>query len=354
MPATLGVITACLVSLLLGRAAIAAAGRLRFLDAPGERKLQSRPIPVLGGAAIVLGLLAGLTLTWPDAERGLLLRWLAGSLWLLVVGMLDDRRGLGPRRRLLGQLLAALLLLPELRGWLDPGGLAVALGLVWVLGLVNAMNFLDNMDGAAGTLALTGAVALALSFGVAGVPALAAPLWPLAGALAGFLWWNRPSARLYMGDAGATVLGYTLALFSLLLVPRAGLSPWLLPFVVALPLYDSCTVFWIRWREGRPLWVGDRRHATHRLLDRGSGIGRALAVLNGAGRPTARRGGGASRGRPRRRSRRPGARRTPRRNPPRPPTAPRSRPRRPRCGPHPGRRGTRRPRGCPFRRTRRR
>ncbi|MCB9515337.1 MAG: undecaprenyl/decaprenyl-phosphate alpha-N-acetylglucosaminyl 1-phosphate transferase [Candidatus Latescibacteria bacterium] len=281
MPATLGVITACLVSLLLGRAAIAAAGRLRFLDAPGERKLQSRPIPVLGGAAIVLGLLAGLTLTWPDAERGLLLRWLAGSLWLLVVGMLDDRRGLGPRRRLLGQLLAALLLLPELRGWLDPGGLAVALGLVWVLGLVNAMNFLDNMDGAAGTLALTGAVALALSFGVAGVPALAAPLWPLAGALAGFLWWNRPSARLYMGDAGATVLGYTLALFSLLLVPRAGLSPWLLPFVVALPLYDSCTVFWIRWREGRPLWVGDRRHATHRLLDRGSGIGRALAVLNG-------------------------------------------------------------------------
>ena len=87
MPATLGVITACLVSLLLGRAAIAAAGRLRFLDAPGERKLQSRPIPVLGGAAIVLGLLAGLTLTWPDAERGLLLRWLAGSLWLLVVGI---------------------------------------------------------------------------------------------------------------------------------------------------------------------------------------------------------------------------------------------------------------------------
>jgi UDP-GlcNAc:undecaprenyl-phosphate/decaprenyl-phosphate GlcNAc-1-phosphate transferase len=273
---------AALVSLLLGRLAIAAAARLRFLDPPGERKLQARPIPVLGGPAILLGLAAGLAAWFPADEGSLIARWLAAGAWLVLVGMRDDRRGLGPLPRLAAQVAAALLFAPELCRWLGPGlaGLALPLGLLWLVGLINALNFLDNMDGAAASTALWTALALALALRRAEAAALAAALWPLAGALVGFLWWNRPPARLYMGDAGATFLGLTLGLFALLASARGAGDPWLAPLFLALPLYDTGSVLWIRWREGRRLWVGDRRHATHRLLARGASVARALATIN--------------------------------------------------------------------------
>ncbi|MBM4117167.1 undecaprenyl/decaprenyl-phosphate alpha-N-acetylglucosaminyl 1-phosphate transferase [bacterium] len=282
MAQVLATVLACLSSLLLGRLAIAAAPRLRFLDPPGARKLQARPVPVLGGAAIFLGLLLGVAPGLAGPERFLLGRWLTAGAWLLALGMVDDRRGLGPLARLVGQLLAALLFLPELSAWLGPDWVwpARAIGLLWLLGLINAFNFLDNMDGAAASTAFWTALALGLSLATAGGAALADGLWPLAGALLGFLWWNRPPARLYMGDAGATCLGFSLGLFALLAVGRASLSPWLAPLFLAVPLYDTASVCWIRWREGRPLWVGDRRHATHRLLARGAGIGRTLATIN--------------------------------------------------------------------------
>ena len=112
-----------------------------------------------------------------------------------------------------------------------------------------------------------------------GESALALGLWPLAAALAGFLWWNRPAARLYMGDAGSTFLGLTLAVFTLFLVGRGGWDPWLAPLFLAVPIYDTSTVVWIRWREGRPIWVGDRRHVTHRRMARGGSVAGTLGVL---------------------------------------------------------------------------
>lgn len=283
MPHVLATALACLSSLLLGRLAIAAAPRLRFLDPPGARKLQARPVPVLGGVAIFLGLLAGAAPLLAGSERALFGRWLTAGAWLLALGMVDDRRGLGPLPRLVGQLLAAALFLPELGAWLGPDWVwpARLIGLLWLLGLINAFNFLDNMDGAAASTALWTALALGLGLARAGAAAPAAGLWPLAGALLGFLWWNRPPARLYMGDAGSTFLGLSLGLFALLAVERAPLSPWLAPLFLAVPIYDTASVCWIRWREGRPLWVGDRRHVTHRLLARGAGVGRTLATLNG-------------------------------------------------------------------------
>ncbi len=284
MEPLLASLIAALVSLLLGRLAIGAAGRLGFLDAPGERKLQARPIPVLGGPTLLLGLAAGLLPWLPAGERSLILRWLAAGAWLVLVGMLDDRRGLAPLPRLAAQLAAALLFAPELNCCLGPAGtwgwLALPLGLLWLVALINALNFLDNMDGAAGSTSLWTALALALALGRAGAGGLAAALWPLAGALVGFLWWNRPPARLYMGDAGATFLGLTLGLFALLASARASGAPWLAPLFLALPLYDTGSVLWIRWREGRRLWVGDRRHVTHRLLARGASVPRALLTIN--------------------------------------------------------------------------
>ncbi|MBN2170303.1 MAG: undecaprenyl/decaprenyl-phosphate alpha-N-acetylglucosaminyl 1-phosphate transferase [Candidatus Krumholzibacteriota bacterium] len=275
---------ALVLALALGRAAMALAGRWRLLDPPGARKLQERPVPLMGGVAVFLAVLAGLAMhPGPGllvAGGGLLGRWLLGGLVLVAVGLADDRGGLRPGPRLAAQVLAALLLWPELVAWTKPAGLALPVGLLWTLGLVNSLNLLDNMDAAAGATAFWTALALAvvLAWAGAGVPAAASVV--LAAALAGFLWWNRPRARLYLGDAGSTFLGYSLALLSLLAVGRARMDPLLAPLLLAVPLYDTATVCWIRWREGRPLYVGDRCHVTHRLAARGLPVGGVVLALN--------------------------------------------------------------------------
>jgi UDP-GlcNAc:undecaprenyl-phosphate GlcNAc-1-phosphate transferase len=279
--AVAGALLALLLSALLGRLAIALAGRFRFLDHPGERKLQAAPVPLLGGAAVYAAVLAGALLL--GVERGgdaVALRWLAGGGALLILGLADDRHGLSAPLRLAAQGLSALAFAPELAAWLAPAWLGLPLGLLWMVGLVNAFNFLDNMDCAAGSTGLWTALALSLVFHWAGQALLAGCLWVLAAALAGFLLWNRPPARLYFGDAGATFLGFSLAGFALLAVTRAGLSPWLAPLLLAVPLYDTTTVLWIRRREGRRLWIGDRRHVTHRLAERGAGTARAVLTIN--------------------------------------------------------------------------
>lgn len=277
-------LAALVLALALGRAAMALAGRWRLLDEPGARKLQARPVPLLGGPAVFLAFLAALAihpgLAALGTDGGLLARWLLGGAVLVAVGLADDRGGLRPAPRLAAQALAALLLWPELIAWAEPAWLALPVGLLWTLGLVNSLNLLDNMDAAAGTTGLWTALALAAVLGGAGAAVPAAAAVVLAAALAGFLWWNRPSARLYLGDAGSTFLGYGLALLTLLAAGRADLDPLLAPLLLAVPLYDTFTVCWIRWREGRPLWVGDRCHVTHRLAARGLPVGGVVLLLN--------------------------------------------------------------------------
>lgn len=279
MQLAIAIATALASSLLLGRLAIIAASRLRFLDRPGERKAQAAPVPLMGGLAIYLGTLAGTLVQDTQLEADSFLpRWLLAGAVLLGVGLLDDRRGLGPRLRLLAQTLVALCFWPELVAWLTPAWLGVALGLAWLVGLVNSLNFLDNMDAAAAGSAVWTVLLLAGALQLSGDGAVG--FWPLAAALAGFLWWNRPPARLYMGDAGSTFLGLSLGLFALITVTRTGMDPWLAPLFLAVPIYDTCTVFWIRLRERRPLWVGDRRHVTHRMAARGASVTRTVLTLN--------------------------------------------------------------------------
>jgi UDP-GlcNAc:undecaprenyl-phosphate/decaprenyl-phosphate GlcNAc-1-phosphate transferase len=283
---------AMVLSLLCGRAAVSVARRLHFLDHPGERKLQQLPVPLLGGVAIIAALMPTLSLfMWFDrgqttgelawlAPAGILLRWLIAGFWVLCVGLVDDRRGLSPRFRLLAQLLALALFYPEISNWIPLPWIAIPVATIWVVGLINSLNFLDNMDAASAGTGFWTALALTIPFGWQGELLLAGAMLILAGSLAGFLWWNRPPARLYMGDAGSTFLGFSLGLFSLLAVSRCGVNPWLAPLFLAVPIYDTVTVFWIRWREGRPIYVGDRRHVTHRMVARGVGAGKTILILN--------------------------------------------------------------------------
>ena len=285
------------------------APRVGLVDNPGGRKAHKAPTPLGGGVAFWLAtvivicvgaLLVFLEPAWlppglVEHEGGLRQRGPSLALILglgsviMVMGLVDDRRGLGWKLRLSVQfLLASVLVLSGVRITLFVSGPANSLmGLLtvlWIVALTNAFNFLDNMDGLAASVGLIAALLFAgAQFAVQSlfVPAV---MLVLAGALAGFLYHNAPPARLFMGDAGSNFLGFTLGALTVAgTFTRPGYSPYsvLTPLLVmAVPIYDMISVILIRLREGRSPFQADRRHFSHRLVDRGLTPGRAVATIN--------------------------------------------------------------------------
>jgi UDP-GlcNAc:undecaprenyl-phosphate GlcNAc-1-phosphate transferase len=276
------------------------APRLGLVDRPGGHKGHKTPTPLGGGVAIwlttVLVLGAGALAVklggeaFPDAlaryEGGLLSK--AGALALILgtaslimlMGLIDDRTPLPWQVRLGIQTgLAAVLAASGIRVTLfwpfTHPALGGALTVLWIVGLTNAFNMLDNMDGLAAGVGLIAAllfVGAQVEVGSLFVPAC---LLVLVGALAGFLVHNRHPARLFMGDAGSNFLGFMLGALTVAGTffrygpddsPYSVLAPLL---VMAVPLYDATSVILIRLREGRSPFQGDRRHFSHRLVERG-------------------------------------------------------------------------------------
>ncbi len=297
--------------------------RFGLVDRPGHRKVHATPTPTSGGLAIWLGIVlplaaghavlaillgtrhgdptAPLPLPIPAfiephlaglaQQAGKLWEVLAGGTVLMVLGLVDDRRGLDWRLRLGVQTLVAAVMV--LLGWrmslfVDAPLLMSLLSVVWIVGLVNSFNMLDNMDGLSAGVAAIAASMLAAVMLLGPNPKADQPqlfvggfLLVLVGALLGFLWHNRPPARLFMGDAGSYLIGYLLAIATLTAtfagekVPRhAILAPLC---VLAVPLYDTATVIWIRLRAGRSPFVGDKSHFSHRLVE--LGMTKTQAVL---------------------------------------------------------------------------
>lgn len=299
--AALGLVgTAAVLSAVLCALVIRWAPRLGFLDRPGGHKGHEAPTPLGGGLAIwattiampVLGMLVvrigrnwlpGAIARHADGVRasgGRLLLIVGLATVIMVMGLLDDRKGLAWPLRLAVQVGLALILAVSgvhvtLFGPFAHPLVGGAVTVLWVVGLTNAFNFLDNMDGLAAGVGLIAAVLfVGAQVAVRGlfVPAV---LLGLVGALAGFLVHNHYPARLFMGDAGSNFLGFFLGAMTVAGTYyryEPGESPWsvLAPLLVmAVPLYDSTTVILIRLREGRSPFVGDRRHFSHRLVSRG-------------------------------------------------------------------------------------
>jgi UDP-GlcNAc:undecaprenyl-phosphate GlcNAc-1-phosphate transferase len=282
---TLAVIVAFLASALACRLLVAIAPRLGLVDLPDlARKVHTTPTPRAGGIGIALGLLAGLLALW---EPGLLLdsRWGAG-LAMFAVGLLDDRKPLPWQLRLGAQFVivtAAVLLIGLPDRWMIP------LAAVWVVALVNAFNMIDNMDMLSGGTAVVAAGwlgALALLGGED-----ARPEFVLAAAVAGFLVFNLPPARLFMGDGGSMLLGVVLGTGGVEWLART--SPrWMnvgaLLAVLALPLYDLVVVVGLRLVQGRSPFQADKQHVSHRLVRAGLtpavavGLLHLLALASGA------------------------------------------------------------------------
>jgi UDP-N-acetylmuramyl pentapeptide phosphotransferase/UDP-N-acetylglucosamine-1-phosphate transferase len=263
--------------------------RLRWLDHPNERSLHARPIPRTGGLGILAGIAVGwaaLALLWPFPGGW---PWVLASV-LLVAGISawDDRRGLGTLPRLLVHLGAAALLLGaglfpptlELPGldWAWPPWLAAMLTVPFVVWMVNLYNFMDGMDGLSGGMAVIGFGYMSLLGFAAGDPGFGLFTLVLAAGAVGFLVFNFPPARIFMGDSGASTLGL-LAAVAMLQADRAGLFPlWAGVLIFSPFIADATATLLARIRAGERFWEAHRRHCYQILVRHGWGHRRTVLL----------------------------------------------------------------------------
>jgi len=287
--------------------------RTGLLDDPGHRKIHDQPIPLAGGLAVMTGLLvpilvAASLIVWqskgsplvtlandaaPLLRHGLNRRGLElggillGAIGILLVGWLDDKHELSPQTKFLGQALVAVLVAvsgARITLFMPSPVFHYAITILWLLAVINAFNFMDNMNGLCAGL---GAMAAGYFAGMAareGQYLVALIAFLTFGALLGFLPYNFPRARAFLGDAGSHLVGYLLAVLAILPHFHTPQHPrrWavLLPVcVLAVPLADMAWVVILRWRLGRPFYVGDTNHLSHRLVRRGLSNPQAVLVI---------------------------------------------------------------------------
>jgi len=278
-----------LLSLVLTPLALRLALHRQVLDHPGGHKGHESPVPYLGGLAMVaaftLAVLVAALMRPPVTGRSELFVVLGLAFGLSLVGLLDDVRHLRPWVRLLCEIGAGYALYEVGAGvQLFPSDVANALfTIVWVVAIANAFNLLDNMDGLAAGVALIAAAFLAVLLGPWFGFGLSTLLVALVGALAGFLYWNRPRARLFMGDCGSLFIGAILGGVSLVPVFHARIafiSPTVLAaLILVVPLFDTAFVLVLRRLAGRSATRGGTDHVSHRLVSLGFSERSAVRIL---------------------------------------------------------------------------
>ena len=255
-------------------------GRYALLDRPNHRSLHSRVTPRAGGLAILAGLVAGACLTWQDWWFSGMGTALLALCLVAAVSFADDVRPLPAWSRFLAHFVAAGLLVygagfaPPLRPlpgmeWLAPPWLLRIFCTLFIVWLVNLYNFMDGMDGFAGGMAVFGFGTLALLGYLAGAPAYAGTVVLVAAAALGFLPFNFPPARLFMGDVGSGALGF-LAAFFMLLAERLLLFPlWMGVLAFSPFIVDATWTLIRRALHGRKPWAAHREHFYQRLVQSG-------------------------------------------------------------------------------------
>jgi len=280
---------ACLTSMVLTVLVSGVAARFGLTDRPdGRRKLHAGPIPLGGGIAVFLATAAvlvtlhvvfGKSAQRPFSDWFDILTFLAACATVVAVGTVDDRVALRGRHKLLGQVLAASMLMAGglmirrvgIFGYhVDLGLLALPFTLFWLVGAVNAVNLLDGIDGLATTLGIISSAAICVMAAFGGYYSVSIIAAAFAGSLFGFLRFNFPPAKVYLGDAGSMLIGLVvgaLAIRGALKGPgtvllAAPLAIW------AIPIFDSLAAILRRKLTGRSIYAPDRGHLHHRLMDR--------------------------------------------------------------------------------------
>jgi UDP-GlcNAc:undecaprenyl-phosphate/decaprenyl-phosphate GlcNAc-1-phosphate transferase len=269
-----------------------------FFDAPGGRKIHSRPMVRLGGVSIFLGTLIALLCVWwtggfgvlpPDKEYEI---WgvTIGGLAFFLIGLADDLFSLSPHLRLFLQVAVAccawqvgvqieFLTVPFVGLVLLPVWISLPLTVTWLVGMVNAINWIDGLDGLAAGVSGIAAVVMLVVCLFMNQPAAALIAAALAGSALGFLRYNFNPAQIFMGDGGAYFMGFTLAGIGVVgLVKSVTTVAVLLPYLIlAVPILDMSAVIFDRIRNGRSPFIADKRHLHHRLLK--AGLSQRLTVL---------------------------------------------------------------------------
>jgi UDP-GlcNAc:undecaprenyl-phosphate/decaprenyl-phosphate GlcNAc-1-phosphate transferase len=278
--------------------------RTNLVDDPGHRKIHNLPVPLAGGFAVLTGILlplgvgaillklgivkissAGLIVHGIDRRAVELAVFALGAVAITILGWLDDKHELKALPKFIGQLLIAIAVAAASKRitlFVHSEVFSYAVTILWLLTVINAFNFMDNMNGLCAGLGAIGASIFTLIAATNGEYLVAISGFLMCGALVGFLPWNFPDARAFLGDAGSHLVGYLLAVMAILPHfytkhnprPLAVLAPLL---VLAIPLLDLAQVSLFRTFNKKPFWIGDTNHLSHRLVR--AGLSRTHAVL---------------------------------------------------------------------------
>ncbi|MGH2513723.1 MAG: glycosyltransferase family 4 protein [Candidatus Limnocylindrales bacterium] len=301
-------VVAALISLALTPLVRAVARRINLVDEPNHRRVNTQPIARGGGIAVVVaflgvasvltmmvaaGQLAGISLPasiGPEALTALI----GGTALAALIGLLDDVLNLRARWQLLSQLILAVgavwlgITIDSIANPFGPGQISldgvwgVAFTIFWIIGMINSINWIDGLDGLSSGIGVIAAITLGLisltvSAGVFGQPYVALLCFALAGALLGFLRWNFHPASIFVGTSGVMVIGYALAVLSIMGTAKVAVAL----LVLGVPIIDTFWNIVRRLATGASPFTPDRGHVHHRLMDLGLSQTRAVLVIYG-------------------------------------------------------------------------
>lgn len=280
------ILAAVLIAFFSSPLAVRIARRLRLIEVPGEsgHKRHEAPTPMAGGLVIAFSVLPiALWLRWFSSL--LILGILAGAGVIFVFGLLDDAFGFSAPQKLLGQTLAtSILILTGTQVHLFSNEIVnLALTLFWVIGLVNAFNFVDSIDGLALGLAGIASAFFMLVTIEAGQPGLASLSSAALGVCIGAAFYNLPPAKMFLGDSGAQLLGFLMAAVGVAYSPVGlpKLSSWFVPIMVlGVPIFDTTLVVLSRFKRGVKIYRASRDHTYHRLCQLGLEPTRAIFLVH--------------------------------------------------------------------------
>lgn len=254
--------------------------RMKVVDVPNQRKIHTSPMPKTGGIAIAMGVFVPLLL-WASGNE-FVSAVLFGAGVIVLFGFIDDIKELGYKAKFAGQLIAALIVI--FYGGVKIESLGMMLGhkillpvvfsipftLVAIMGVTNAINLSDGLDGLAGGISLLSFICIGYLAYLVGDVSVALISIAISGAIFGFLRFNTYPANVFMGDAGSQLIGFMAAILSLSLTQtNQSMSPFLPLFLVGLPVIDTITVILERILKERPLFVADKNHLHHKLMNLG-------------------------------------------------------------------------------------
>lgn len=266
--------------------------RMGAVDTPNERKVHTNIMPRLGGLAIYLGVVA--SVWWMVDDYKEIAAIMVAATIVVITGVIDDRVELKPIYKLLGQVIAAVIViyfgvqmefihLPfSGSDTFDFGVLTIPISIIWIVGVTNSINLMDGLDGlASGVTAIATATMLILAIMMGNVPVILLAS-ALLGSLIGFLFFNFHPAKIFMGDSGSLFLGFMMAVLSLLGFKQATFASLILPILIlGVPLSDTIFAILRRLANNRPISSPDKQHLHHCLINMGLSHRTTVLVIYG-------------------------------------------------------------------------